>query len=761
MEDDRIPITEMALESEIADVARLVLEGRRLDREQAIRILETADIALLGRLADLVRARVAGDIVSIGHNLNLNPTNICELRCPICAYSRDAGDPDAYVLDLAEAERRVSSHLASGLREVHVVGGISRDCDLAYYEALFRRIKGIDPRIHIQGLTAVEVDAFARWSGLPARDVLVRLRDAGLGSIPGGGAEVFAPHVRAAVAPKKISGERWLEIMRIAHGLGIRSNATLLYGHVERAEDVADHLLALRALQDETGGFLAFVPLAFHPENTALDGVAPGPTGLEDLRILAAGRLILDNFPHVKALWMYLGPKMAQVALSYGADDLGATSIDERIVRAAGGRSSPSWGLADLVRLAREAGRHPVIVNALYEDSRDPPSSSAAPPRSLLRASAAIEKGRAGERLDAADGEALFDADLHELGSAADRVRARIHTEGMVSFIVDRNITFSNICSAACDFCAFWRAPGDPEAFRLTRDEVVDRVRELLARGGTQVMLQAGLDPAWRLADYEALLRAIKAACRVTLHSLSPAEVWSLSRREGLPVRAVLERLRAAGLDSLPGAAEILVDRVRRIVSPRKLSAAEWFEVMEAAHAIGMRTTATMTFGLGETKGERVEHLLRIRSLQDRTGGFRAFIPWSFSPHRTRLSHYPVPGGEDYLRTVAVSRLVLDNVKHIHAGWVTEGWRLAQVALRFGANDLGGILMEEVVVKATGIENEADVAQMVDVIRRAGFTPAQRDTEYRILRTFERAEDPRPAAVCAGGGMGRDCGEPA
>jgi cyclic dehypoxanthinyl futalosine synthase len=275
----------------------------------------------------------------------------------------------------------------------------------------------------------------------------------------------------------------------------------------------------------------------------------------------------------------------------------------------------------------------------------------------------------------------------------------------------------------------------------MTIDEIVERVEEAAQLGATQIMLQGGLNPGLDLTWYETMLKAIKARIPdIWLHSLSPAEILWLAGRAGLTVRDALIRLRDAGLDSLPGGgAEILVDRIRHKVSPAKITTTQWLDLMETAHGLGMSTTATMVYGLGETTAERIEHLLHIRDLQDRTGGFRAFIPWSFQSQHTRLSE-PAQSGVDYLRMVALSRLVLDNVDHIQAGWVTEGPYLAQMALTFGADDFGGVLMEESVVKATGLTHAVTAEQVIALIAETGMTPAQRNTQYEILRTFERQE---------------------
>jgi cyclic dehypoxanthinyl futalosine synthase len=294
-----------------------------------------------------------------------------------------------------------------------------------------------------------------------------------------------------------------------------------------------------------------------------------------------------------------------------------------------------------------------------------------------------------------------------------------------------------------CKFCAFSVSKGSKNAYLLSKDEILRKVEELVKIGGTQVMLQGGVHPQLCLDYYCDILRSIKAKFNVWLHSLSPTEIHYLSETSGLSIRDVLLKLAGAGLDSLPGAAEILVDRVRRIVSPHKLTTAQWLEVMREAHSIGMQTTATMTFGMMETKRERIEHLLKIRDLQDETKGFKAFIPWTFSPKNTEFSNLPASGGVDYLKMVAIARIILDNIPNIQAGWVTEGVKLAQIALFFGANDLGGTLIEEKVIEATGISHQMSVNKAIELIRGAGKQPAQRNTRYEIVQLYPNDKEKR------------------
>lgn len=352
---------------------------------------------------------------------------------------------------------------------------------------------------------------------------------------------------------------------------------------------------------------------------------------------------------------------------------------------------------------------------------------SEAIPRDLL---ASATRGR---RLTVAEAALLLErADLLELADAADAVRFRFHPELDVTYVVDRNINYTNICGSRCRFCAFWREPDAPDAYVLQTEEVIRKVRELVDAGGTQVLMQGGLHPGLSLEWICGLLSAIRAEFpTVDLHSLSPPEVYHFAGGAGLSVGETLVALKESGLSSLPGGgAEILVDDVREAVSPAKCTVEQWLEVMEAAHGIGLRTTATMMFGHLDSARDRAEHMLRIRDLQDATGGFTAFIPWTFQARNTDLQGTRPLGGHAYLKTLAVSRLVLDNVPNIQASWVTQGAKIAQLALRFGANDLGGTMMEENVVAAAGCRFRIDVEELRQLAAEAGFTLRQRRTDY-------------------------------
>lgn len=347
-------------------IAGKVSDGIPLSGEDALLLLHSPRIMELGMLAHAVRTRLHGDRTYYGVNLNLNYTNVCELRCPLCAYSRDPGTEGAYTLTPAQVESKVREAVQRGIDEVHVVGGLNPELDAGYYEELLRAIRRAGPHLHIIGFTATEYDYVARRQGVAVEDVLRRFRDAGVDALPGGGAEVFAPEVRQQIAPRKMPGQRWLDVMRAAHQAGLKSNATLLYGHIETPGQIVDHLTRLRDLQDETGGFKAFVPLAFHPGNTSVAAARRTPSGFDDIRLYATARLFLHNIPHLKALWMYLGEAMAQTLLDFGVDDIGSTYDDERIVHAAGASTEPSGSEARLQRLIRAAGKTPVRTASDY-----------------------------------------------------------------------------------------------------------------------------------------------------------------------------------------------------------------------------------------------------------------------------------------------------------------------------------------------------------------------------------------------------------
>ena len=352
----------------------------------------------------------------------------------------------------------------------------------------------------------------------------------------------------------------------------------------------------------------------------------------------------------------------------------------------------------------------------------------------------------------------LMSSDLLDIGRQADEIRKKLHPEGIVTFVVDRNINYTNVCINKCRFCAFYRDPDSPDAYVLSSDDLFKKIEETLELGGTQILIQGGLNPELDLDYYTALLRSIKERYDINIHGFSPPEICYLADKHLLSISAALKKLMDAGLNSMPGGgAEILSDRVRDVLSPKKIKSGRWLGVMEEAHKLGMKTTATMMFGSVETPEEIVEHLDAVRSLQDRTGGFTAFIPWTFQPGNTELQNQMaedrsknrdkktensgsvtsnIATAADYLRVLALARIYLDNVQNIQASWVTQGIEMAQIALRFGANDFGSTMIEENVVKAAGVSYRISMEEIVHGIRAAGFIPAQRDTYYNLVKKF-------------------------
>ncbi|MEK7845334.1 MAG: cyclic dehypoxanthinyl futalosine synthase [Nitrospinota bacterium] len=346
-----------------------------------------------------------------------------------------------------------------------------------------------------------------------------------------------------------------------------------------------------------------------------------------------------------------------------------------------------------------------------------------------------------GERLSAEDGERLFEShDIISLGRAAQEISKRKHPDGIVTYIVDRNINYTNICISRCLFCAFYREKDSPDAYILPKEELSRKIDETIRLGGAQILIQGGLNADLGIDFYEELLQFIKSKFKIHIHGFSPPEIIHISKKSKLSYEEVIKRLKDAGLGSIPGGgAEILVDKIRKKISPNKCTAQEWLNVMETAHILGLRTTATMMYGHIESHRDRIEHLTKIRELQDKTKGFTAFIPWSFQSKNRPPSPPLIKGGKkggsgvDYLKTLSISRLMLDNFDNIQASWVTQGAKIAQLALFFGANDMGSTMIEENVVKAAGVSFRMSEVEIRRLIEDAGFKPVKRDTFYRPI----------------------------
>jgi len=350
-----------------ASIAEKVYNGKRLSFDDGVELYRSNDIVALGRLANHVRERLNGNLAYYNVNRHINYTNVCVIDCQLCqgAYARKPGQEGGYTMQLEQVFHFAEQEYTDSLTEFHIVGGLNPELPFDYYLDLLRGLKRRFPAVHLKAFTMVELDFFTKITRQSLEWVIQQLREAGMGSCPGGGAEIFAERARPLIAGHKISGERWLEVARALHRMGVRSNATMLYGHIETPEERVDHVVRLRGLQDETGGFNCFIPLAFHPEHTVYAHL-PQTTGMDDLKTIAVSRLMLDNFPHIKAYWVTLTPALAQVALRFGADDLDGTIIEERIIHGAGTPTSPGLTRAQIEKLIRDAGRLPVERDTLY-----------------------------------------------------------------------------------------------------------------------------------------------------------------------------------------------------------------------------------------------------------------------------------------------------------------------------------------------------------------------------------------------------------
>jgi dehypoxanthine futalosine cyclase/putative menaquinone biosynthesis radical SAM enzyme len=731
----------------LTDIARKVVAGERLSIEDGRRLYACPDVTAVGALAHFVRTRLHGDQAFYVVNRHINYTNVCVNACAFCAYQREKGQEGGFELSIAQALERLQSAPLPP-REVHIVGGCHPDLPLSFFVELLGTVKREFPDAALKCFTAVEIAHFAKLEGVSTVEVLRILKDAGLEMLPGGGAEIFEPSVRRRICPRKSTAEEWLRIHGEAHELGLATNCTMLFGHLESIDDRLDHLDRLRRQQDVsvangTDGFTCFIPLPFQTENSAIKVEQP-LTGVDELRTIAISRLMLDNIPHIKAYWVMLTVKQAQAALFFGADDLDGTVVEEKIGHMAGATSEQGLSKSQLEAMIRGMGLTPVERDARFKpiarDARFKPVSKVeeakawtdAPSPSTLQG--LLDAAAAGARLDFDTARALYrHADLHALGHAAHKVRLRKHPEPMVTYVVDRNINYSNVCVCACRFCAYFRAPGDKDCFVLSFEEIGKKIEETIALGGTQILMQGGHHPDLPLSWYEDMLAYIKDNYPIHVHAFSPPEIVHFAKMTGLPTREIIARLKAAGLDSIPGGgAEILVDEVRARVSPNKCPAGQWLAVMEEAHALGLRTTATMMFGHEEEEDDRLRHLFNVRESQDRTGGFTAFIPWTFQPENTNIAARQLTSVE-YLRLLALSRLVLDNVDNLQVSWVTMGPKIAQAALYFGGNDFGSTMIEENVVRAAGVSFRLSRQEIDRLVLAAGFTPRQRRMNYTLV----------------------------
>lgn len=349
----------------LEDIRERVEAGERLSYEDGLALYRSSDVLALGYMANIVRERMHGDVTYFNVNRHINPTDVCVANCRLCAFGKQKRDPTSYTMSLEQVWDVAGKGWSEAITEFHIVGGLHPELNLDWFCQMLRGLKERFPQIHLKAFTMVEIGYFARREKMPIREVLVRLREAGMDSLPGGGAEVFSERVRRIICDHKLTGDEWLDTARTAHELGLHSNCTMLYGHIENEEDRVDHLVRLRGLQDQTNGFVTFIPLAFHPDNTALSHISK-TTGFDDLKNIAVARLMLDNIPHIKAYWIMMTPKVAQVALRFGANDIDGTVVEEKIYHEAGATTSQSMRRGELLRLIKLAGRTPVERDTLY-----------------------------------------------------------------------------------------------------------------------------------------------------------------------------------------------------------------------------------------------------------------------------------------------------------------------------------------------------------------------------------------------------------
>src|SRR5215469_2591981 len=352
-------------DAHLEQIRAKIESGERLSYEDGIALYRSADLLGVGWLANQAREHLHGNRTFFNVNRHINPTDVCVASCKLCAFGKKAKDPKAYTMSLDQVWHVAGEGWTETVTEFHIVGGLHPELTLDWYCAMLRGLKERFPQVHLKAFTMVEIGYLAQRTKIPVREVLERLRDAGMDSLPGGGAEIFCDRVRRIICDHKITGDEWLETARTAHRLGLHSNCTMLYGHIETDEDRVDHLLKLRTLQDETGGLVTFIPLAFHPDNTPLQHI-PKTTGMLDIKQIAVSRLVLDNFPHIKSYWQMMTPKIAQIAQRFGADDIDGTVVEEKIYHDAGATTSQNLRRGELLRLIREAGREPVERDTLY-----------------------------------------------------------------------------------------------------------------------------------------------------------------------------------------------------------------------------------------------------------------------------------------------------------------------------------------------------------------------------------------------------------
>jgi aminodeoxyfutalosine synthase len=698
--------------------------GERLSEEDALALFESPELTAIGELADHANRLKNRDVVFYNVNRHINPTNICSLSCKFCAYSRKPGEEGGYAYSIDEMVAKAGEAVQSGATEVHMVGGLHPRWKYDYYRDMIAAIKRAFPELHLKAFTAVELDWLARKARKSIREVLEELREAGLGSLPGGGAEIFHPEIRDAICDTKVSAEQWLDTHRTAHAMGMKSNCTMLYGHIEKYPHRVDHMRRLRELQDETKGFNAFIPLSFQPFQNEM-GIDRYTFGYDDLKTVAIARLFLDNFQHVKAYWVMLGQDVAQLALQFGANDLDGTIVEEKISRMAGGRAGMAMSRTFLESLIRKAGRVPCERDTLYNPVHPP---EVLPPRAAEVTplpTAADRAGRVGELVRLAR-----HATLHELGKIAEE-----HQEGDGSASCAPTVTIP--------FARF-STPGEAVQQATASLAACRETYKLMPTAITVDLAAAGPGGGDAEADGEAhdlglLLEAIFAlrhsfpGVHLTLAGIK--SLWRLAQRAEVEVGEVLERLSAAGVDQIEGSpAETEADLthaeailLHRRVHLSDIGSVARVELTAPSHWASGRDGGSSPHGKGPAEpmwDSFVRRALAFADLHDETGGLIGLS--------VEVSQGSFVSATEYLRAVAIARLAAGRIPLVIAplsqiptvspaqGLGTTATqhpaeKFAAVALHFGADDLGPV----------------DPARLSPVaimqqIRSAGFAPRLR-----------------------------------
>ncbi len=703
------------------DIARRALDGQRLSEHDAMALFQHPNLMELGDLANRVNLRRNGPTVFYNINRHINPTNICAMSCKFCAYSKKPGEEGGYTYSIAEILHRAAAVVAEGATEIHMVGGLHPRWRLKNYTDIVSALHTTYPQIHIKAFTAVEIDWLARRERMTHREVLSALREAGLGSMPGGGAEIFHPEIREAICDTKTDAEQWLNIHRTAHELGMRSNCTMLYGHIERLEHRVDHMARLRKLQDETKSFNVFIPLAFQPHDNQM-GIDRYTAGTDDLRTIAVARLFLDNFKHIKAYWIMLGQDIAQIALHFGANDLDGTVTEEKISRAAGGRAGIVMSRNEIEALIRKCGRIPVERDTLYHPVSRPSvttTDSATVIDGLTDACAAIlNKVHLGVSLNYDEGLTLLQqAPLSALAAAAQHVRERQTLDAAATLGIGIQApALSTAASVAAAMQGLVTELDGLEANDLRRSYGV------IVDLGSSANQSADLEAVCQFAEQ---INSRYGRARVVVRGSKG--MWRMARKMGLSLSESFAQLAAAG---------VAIFESSPLESEADLTTDEIFETHRAAYAADMQTVAKLEIS-APVRGHQqpfwdafLNRLFALRELQTTAMGLKA------------VSLEPAPdsfvSAVEYLRGLAIARIVLENVGRVIAPFSAiptmrtpiEGARaadlpmlkVAPLCLEMGASDLGLLLLKQ------------DQPQVVaEELRASGIASQWRDARFETV----------------------------